>query len=136
MKSPVSHNTTASNAQSSFRMTFLCPVLNILSDTTRRTLRYGHIGRVKFISDGARLSKNQRTRLRNLSVPQGWVGIINAWLQLSQKMTLPCRSPSLILCSLISIVTPISGGDYFSIQCRTRNTLIDSCTKKIMYSCG
>jgi hypothetical protein len=96
-------------------MVLLCLVLNILLDTTRQTLRYGRIGRVKFINDGARFSKNRRIRLRNLSVPQGWVDIINVRLQLSQKMTLPCRSHSrlhmlsVVCCSLIFIPTPISG---------------------------
>lgn len=78
-------------------------------DITRQILHYDRTGGVKFINDGAKLSKNQLIRSRNLSVPQGWVGIINVRPQSSQNPTLQCCNHNHILlqevrCTLYLII--------------------------------
>jgi hypothetical protein len=113
-----------------------------LLGTARRILRYSRIGEVKFIKDVAKLSKNQRIQLRNLSVPPGWVGMTNVRVYLSQNLTIPCHNHYdcdvcccrgfVVRCSLMSIVTlgvrpnyPVRG-----IRRQRRNRQIDDCTKK------
>jgi hypothetical protein len=66
-------------------------------DTTRQIPHYGHIGRVKFINDDARPSKNRHIRSKNLSVLPGWVGIIDVHLQSSRSPTTPYHNHSRIL---------------------------------------
>jgi hypothetical protein len=61
-----------------------------LLDITRRILRYGRIGRVKFINDDAKPSRSQPIQLKNLSLLLGWVGTMDAWCQL--PLTLLCRN--------------------------------------------
>jgi len=79
----------------------------------RQMPHYSRIGRVKSTNDGARLLRNQHIRLRNLSVPPGWVGMIDVQLQSLQSLTLPYRNHDYILlqevcCTLylISTITP------------------------------
>src|SRR6267142_951513 len=97
MRSPASHNTTVSNAQSSSSRSVSLRLCSHPLDITRQIPRYGHIGRVKFTNDDAKLSKNRRIRLRNPSVPPGWVGIMGVRLQSLQNPTTPCRNHSHIL---------------------------------------
>ena len=80
-------------------------------DTTRQIPHYGHIGRVKFINDDARLSKNRHIRLRNLSVPPGWEGKTDVWLQ---SLTTPCRNRSHIL--LLEVCRTV----YLNSHCHTQ----------------